>query len=222
MTGRDDGPGADPERAPGAPSNWNAPNIITGVRILATPFFLWMLLADGGAMGPWRWAAAVFFVLAIATDAWDGHLARSRGLITDLGKLLDPIADKFLTGAALIGLSILNELPWWVTAVVLLREVGITVHRLVEARTVVLAAAWMGKLKTVAQSVAIALALFPFPALFGDWVDWVNTVAMTIAVVLTLASGIDYIVNVARLGRAPRGAAGRGPDPADSGADGVQ
>ncbi|MFT4231437.1 MAG: CDP-alcohol phosphatidyltransferase family protein, partial [Leucobacter sp.] len=136
------------------PSNWNAPNIITGARILATPFFLWMLLADGGADGALRWAAAAFFVVAIATDAWDGHLARSRGLITDLGKLLDPIADKFLTGAALVGLSILGELPWWVTIVVLAREIGITIHRLIVAHDVVVAAAWMGKLKTVAQSVA--------------------------------------------------------------------
>ena len=190
------------------PSNWNAPNVITGVRIVATPFFIWMLLADGGSMGPLRWAAAVFFVLAIATDAWDGYLARSRGLVTDLGKLLDPIADKFLTGGALVGLSILAELPWWVTIVVLVREIGVTVHRLFEARSVVLAAAWMGKLKTVAQSVAIALALFPFPALLGDWMNWVNGVAMTIAVILTIASGIDYVITYARLGRA---AGGDGP-----------
>lgn len=186
------------------PSNWNAPNIITGVRILATPFFIWMLLADDGQMGAWRWAAAVFFVLAIATDAWDGHIARSRGLVTDLGKLLDPIADKFLTGGALVGLSILGELPWWVTIVVLVREVGITVHRLFEARSIVLAAAWMGKLKTVAQSVAIALALFPFPQLFGEWFNVVNIITMTVAVILTIASGIDYVVNFARAGRGAR------------------
>lgn len=188
------------------PGNWNAPNIITGVRIVATPFFIWMLLADHGEMGPLRWAAAVFFVAAIATDAWDGHLARSRGLITDLGKLLDPIADKFLTGGALVGLSILGELPWWVTVVVLVREIGITVHRLFEARSVVVAAAWMGKLKTVAQSVAIALALFPFATVLGDWVVWVNIVTMTIAVALTIASGVDYVVNFARMGRGRRGA----------------
>lgn len=183
------------------PSNWNAPNIITVARIVATPFFIWMLLADDGRLGALRWAAAAFFVLAIATDAWDGHLARSRGLITDLGKLLDPIADKFLTGGALVGLSMLGELPWWVTIVVLVRELGITVHRLFEARSVVVAAAWMGKLKTVAQSVAIALALFPFASLLGDWVNWVNIVTMTVAVVLTIASGVDYAVNFARLPR---------------------
>lgn len=185
-------------------SNWNAPNIITGARIVATPVFIWMLLADAGSMGPLRWAVAAFFVLAIATDAWDGYLARSRGLVTDLGKLLDPIADKFLTGGALIGLSILGELPWWVTVLVLIREIGITVHRLFEARTVVVAAAWMGKLKTVAQSVAIALALFPFTGVLGPWVNWVNLVTMSIAVVLTLASGIDYVVNVTRMTRAAR------------------
>lgn len=185
-------------------SNWNAPNIITGARIVATPVFIWMLLADGGSMGALRWAAAAFFVLAIATDAWDGYLARSRGLVTDLGKLLDPIADKFLTGGALIGLSILGELPWWVTVLVLIREIGITVHRLFEARTVVVAAAWMGKLKTVAQSVAIALALFPFAGVFGAWVNGVNLVTMSIAVVLTLASGIDYVVTVTRMARTAR------------------
>lgn len=185
-------------------SNWNAPNIITGVRIIATPFFLWMLLADHGELGPWRWAAAAFFVLAIATDAWDGHIARSRGLITDLGKLLDPIADKFLTGTALVGLSILHELPWWITIVVLVREIGITVHRLMVASDVVVAAAWMGKLKTVAQSVAITLALLPLASVMGDAAPiaiWVNVITMTIAVVLTIASGVDYIIAFVRGGR---------------------
>ena len=187
-----------------AVSNWNLPNILTGARIIATPFFLWILLADHGQMGALRWAAAAFFVLAIATDAWDGHIARSRGLVTDLGKLLDPIADKFLTGGALVGLSILGELPWWITIVVLVRELGVTIHRLFEARSVVVAAAWMGKLKTVAQSVAISLALFPFASLlegtdFSLWVVWLNIITMSAAVVLTIASGIDYVVNFFRM-----------------------
>ncbi|GAA2186993.1 CDP-diacylglycerol--glycerol-3-phosphate 3-phosphatidyltransferase [Leucobacter alluvii] len=193
--------------ASAAPSNWNAPNIITGARIIATPFFLWMLLADGGADGPWRWASAVFFVLAIATDAWDGHIARSRGLITDLGKLLDPIADKFLTGAALVGLSILAELPWWVTILILVREIGITVHRLLVAHDVVLAAAWAGKLKTVAQSVAITLALLPLAAVVGPAapvVVWVNIITMAVAFVLTMYSGIDYVVGYLRARRSAR------------------
>ncbi|MBL3686566.1 CDP-diacylglycerol--glycerol-3-phosphate 3-phosphatidyltransferase [Leucobacter zeae] len=183
------------------PSNWNAPNIITAARIIATPFFVWMLLADGGADGALRWAAAAFFVLAIATDAWDGHIARSRGLVTDLGKLLDPIADKFLTGAALVGLSILMELPWWVTIVVLVREVGVTVHRLVIASDVVVAAAWMGKLKTVAQSVAITLALLPLASVLGPAAPiavWANILTMSVAVALTILSGIDYVVSHVR------------------------
>lgn len=182
-------------------SNWSAPNIIAGTRIVATPFFFWMLIADDGQNTLLRWLTALFFVLAIATDALDGWIARRYNLITDLGKLLDPIADKFLTGAALIGLSILNELPWWITIIVLIREVGITVHRLFEARTVVVAAAWMGKLKTVAQSVAITLALLPLASVLGDWVIWVNVVTMTIAVALTIASSIDYVVTFARMPR---------------------
>lgn len=190
--------------SPAKPSNWNAPNIITVARIIATPFFLWMLLADGGQGGPLRWASAVFFVLAIATDAWDGHLARSRGLITDLGKLLDPIADKALTGAALVGLSILGELPWWVTIVVLVREIGITVHRLMIAHDVVVAAAWMGKLKTVVQAVAITLALLPLAGVLGPAAPvayWANVITMTAAVALTIISGVDYVVAFMRAKR---------------------
>ncbi|HBS75895.1 MAG TPA: CDP-diacylglycerol--glycerol-3-phosphate 3-phosphatidyltransferase, partial [Microbacterium sp.] len=127
------------------------PNAITIVRILCAPVFLWMLLADDGADGGLRWAAAVLFVVAIATDGLDGHLARANDIVTDLGKLLDPIADKVLTGFAFVGLSILGELPWWVTIVILIREIGITVYRFVVVSDHVLAAAWMGKLKTVAQ-----------------------------------------------------------------------
>lgn len=185
---------SDPQRA----KNLNAPNIIAASRIVATPFFVWMLIADDGQNMLLRWLAALFFVVAIATDALDGWLARRFNMVTDLGKLLDPIADKFLTGGALVGLSILGELPWWITLVILVREIGITVHRLLEAKTVVVAAAWMGKLKTIAQSVAIALALFPFASVFGDWVVWLNVSTMTLAVALTILSGIDYIVTAIR------------------------
>ncbi|BDZ53439.1 hypothetical protein GCM10025870_05120 [Agromyces marinus] len=113
-------------------SNWNLPNAITVVRIVMAPVFFWLLLADAGADGPMRWWAAAIFVVAISTDWVDGHLARSRGLVTDLGKLLDPIADKLLTSGALVCLSILGELWWWVTILIVVREVGITVWRLVE------------------------------------------------------------------------------------------
>jgi CDP-diacylglycerol--glycerol-3-phosphate 3-phosphatidyltransferase len=183
------------------------PNAITIVRILCAPVFLWMLLADGGADGPLRWWAAVLFIVAIATDGIDGYLARKHEIVTDLGKLLDPIADKVLTGFAFIGLSILGELPWWVTVVVLIREIGITVYRFMVVNDHVLAAAWMGKLKTMAQALALSLALLPLWTLVGEWIWWVNGVTMTVAVVLTIASGIDYIVSEVRAGRASKGRA---------------
>ncbi|MBF4570936.1 CDP-diacylglycerol--glycerol-3-phosphate 3-phosphatidyltransferase [Herbiconiux sp. VKM Ac-1786] len=188
------------------PSNWNLPNAITIVRILLAPVFFVMLLADNGADGGLRWAAAVLFILAIATDGIDGHIARSRNLVTDLGKLLDPIADKVLTGAALVGLSILAELPWWVTIVILVREIGITVWRFVQLSDRVIPASRGGKLKTLAQSVAISLALLPFPNLLGDWMNWVNAVFMAIALVLTVVTGIDYLVQAWRLNRPKRAA----------------
>jgi CDP-diacylglycerol--glycerol-3-phosphate 3-phosphatidyltransferase len=185
-------------------SNWNLPNIITVVRILLAPVFFWMLLADGGSDTPLRYAAAALFIVAIATDGIDGHIARSRNQVTDLGKLLDPIADKVLTGAALVGLSILGELPWWVTAIILVREVGITVFRFAVLSDRVIPASRGGKLKTLAQSIAISLALVPFPALLGDWFDWVNIVTMSIAFVLTVVTGIDYLVQARRLSAASR------------------
>ncbi|KQP54778.1 CDP-diacylglycerol--glycerol-3-phosphate 3-phosphatidyltransferase [Agreia sp. Leaf283] len=187
-------------------SNWNLPNIITVVRILLAPVFFWMLLADGGADTPLRYAAAALFIVAIATDGIDGHIARSRNQVTDLGKLLDPIADKVLTGAALVGLSILAELPWWVTAIILVREVGITVFRFAVLSDRVIPASRGGKLKTLAQSIAISLALVPFPSLFGSWFDWVNIITMSIAFVLTVITGIDYLVQARRLSRSARAA----------------
>ena len=180
------------------------PNAITVVRILMAPIFLWMLLADGGTDGPLRWWAAVIFIVAIATDGIDGYLARKYEIVTDLGKLLDPIADKVLTGFAFIGLSILGVLPWWITIVVLAREIGITVYRFIVVSDHVLAAAWMGKLKTVAQAVALSLALLPLSTLVGEWVFWVNGITMAIAVILTVASGIDYVVTEVRAARARR------------------
>ncbi|KZE40644.1 CDP-diacylglycerol--glycerol-3-phosphate 3-phosphatidyltransferase [Microbacterium sp. T32] len=185
------------------------PNAITIARILCAPVFLWLLLADAGAGGGLRWAAGIVFIVAIATDGVDGYIARRYDIVSDLGKLLDPIADKALTGVAFVGLSILGELPWWVTIVVLVREIGITVYRFLVVSDHVLAAAWMGKLKTVAQAVALSIALLPL-ASFSDatvWhsiVWWAGTVTMTLAVVLTIASGIDYIVSEVRGARAKR------------------
>ncbi|HEU5222838.1 MAG TPA: CDP-diacylglycerol--glycerol-3-phosphate 3-phosphatidyltransferase [Candidatus Lumbricidophila sp.] len=183
-------------------SNWNLPNAITVVRILMAPVCFWLMFADNGALGPLRWWAAVVFVVAIATDGIDGHIARSRGLITDLGKLLDPIADKLLTSGALICLSILGELWWWVTAIIVVREVGITLWRMVELRRGnVVPASGGGKLKTVVQAVAIALALFPLWVPLGEWMHWVNWLVMGLALVLTVWSGVAYLVAAARAKR---------------------
>ena len=185
------------------------PNAITIARILCAPVFLWMLLADNGSGGGLRWAAGVVFIVAIATDGIDGYIARRYDIVSDLGKLLDPIADKALTGVAFVGLSILGELPPWITVVVLVREIGITVYRFMVVSDHVLAAAWMGKLKTVAQAVALSIALLPFASLSDSavWqstVWWVGVVTMTIAVVLTIASGIDYVISEVRGARAKR------------------
>ena len=158
------------------------PNAITIVRILCAPVFCWMLLADNGHDGALRWWAAALFIVAIATDGIDGYLARKHNIVSDLGKLLDPIADKVLTGVAFVSLSILAELPWWITIVVLVREIGITVHRLIVASDHVVAAAWLGKLKTMAQAVALSLALLPLASVVGDWIIWFNIVTMWAAV----------------------------------------
>lgn len=176
----------------------NVPNIITIVRILMAPALFWMLLADNGELGPLRWVAAVFFVVAIGTDGIDGHIARSRNLVTDFGKVLDPIADKLLIGGTLVCLSIIGELPWWVTVIILVRELGITAYRMAVLRNRVIPASRGGKLKTVLQAVAIAFYLFPLWVLLGDWMLWVNGALMAAAVISTVVSGIDYIVKAIR------------------------
>lgn len=182
----------------------NVPNIITIVRILLAPVMFVMLIVDNHHDGALRVSAALIFIVAIAGDALDGHLARSRNLITDLGKLLDPIADKVLTGAAFIALSVLGELPWWVTIIVIVREWGITIWRFFQLKNRVIAASWAGKWKTIFQAVALSLALLPLWNLLGGWMHWVNGIVMTIAVILTITSGIDYLWKAYR---APRPAA---------------
>ncbi|MFC5928906.1 CDP-diacylglycerol--glycerol-3-phosphate 3-phosphatidyltransferase [Cryobacterium melibiosiphilum] len=188
------------------PSNWNLPNLITVVRILLAPIFIWMLLAADPDSGL-RWAAAIVFIIAIATDGIDGAIARKHNLVTDLGKILDPIADKVLTGGALVCLSILLELPWWVTIVILVREIGITVFRFVMLRDRVIPASRGGKLKTIAQSVSISLALLPFNQVFesaAGAINIINTITMAVALVLTVLSGLDYLAAAAREARQRR------------------
>ena len=182
----------------GPVSAGNLANIITVTRIVAAPAVLALMLLDGGQWGPWRLAAAALFILAIATDGLDGALARRRNLITKSGILMDPVADKALTGAAFIGLALLSELPWWVVALVLGREILITVFRLVVLPRRVIPASRGGKAKTLAQAIALGFWLTPAWLVLGEWLFVVNDALMVIAVVLTVVSGIDYLVRGVR------------------------
>jgi CDP-diacylglycerol--glycerol-3-phosphate 3-phosphatidyltransferase len=177
----------------GTVSAGNLANLITIARILMAPAFVALLLVDAGSDGVLRYVAGGLFILASATDGVDGFLARRLNLVTDAGKLLDPIADKVLIGGALIALSLLGELPWWVTIVILVREVGITVLRFVALREHVIAASLLGKIKTWVQVVAISVAIVPLWTFFGSPVFVIATVLMTLAVVITLVSGAEYL-----------------------------
>ncbi|MGD6978187.1 MULTISPECIES: CDP-alcohol phosphatidyltransferase family protein [Citricoccus] len=184
--------------------NWNLPNVLTTVRILLVPFFVWFLAAGGPAgedsLGM-RWAAFAVFAVAMYTDKLDGDIARARGLVTSFGKIADPIADKLLTGAAFIVLSMLGELWWWVTILILLREWGITLMRFVVLRYGVMPASRGGKLKTVLQAGALLLMLAPLTPLLGDWYPWVGWTAMGAALAVTLVTGADYVLKAVRLRR---------------------
>ncbi len=177
---------------------WNLPNILTMLRIVLVPFFIWFMLADGSSQGPWRWGAVAAFAVAIYTDKLDGDIARKRGQVTDFGKIADPIADKLLIGSALVLLSALNELAWWVTILMLVRELGITVLRFVVIRYGVIPASRGGKLKTVLQTAGISLFLLPLKSLI-PWLGDVAFYVMLVALAVTLATGVDYVVQAVRL-----------------------
>ena len=200
MTGPD--PAATPSTPPGvpvpAPSPYNIANLLTVLRILFVPLFVWLLFADGTV---WRVAALVVFVVASITDRLDGELARKRHIVTDFGKIADPIADKALTGSALVSLSILGELWWWVTIVILVREIGITLLRFVVIRYGVMPASKGGKIKTMLQVVAIALFILPGP------LDPLRWAVMAAELAVTVATGVDYMLRAWRLSRR----AGAGP-----------
>jgi CDP-diacylglycerol--glycerol-3-phosphate 3-phosphatidyltransferase len=192
-----DDPIADP---PSPASAWNIANGLTVVRLLLVPVFIVVLFHGTGHLTSWRiWAAGVF-ALASITDRFDGEIARKRGLVTEFGKLADPIADKALVGAALIGLSTLHELPWWVTVVMVVREVGVTVLRFWVIRHGVIAASRGGKVKTLLQTVAIGLFVLPL----SGWLHFVAWVIMIAAVVLALVTGVDYVARAVRLRRTGR------------------
>jgi CDP-diacylglycerol---glycerol-3-phosphate 3-phosphatidyltransferase len=173
----------------------NIANILTVTRLVLVPVFLLTLFAGDGHSTGWRMVAFVVFAVGSITDYIDGHLARKYGLVTDFGKVVDPIADKALTGAALFGLSILAELPWWVTLTIAGRELAVTLLRFWVIRFGVIAASYGGKVKTFAQIIAIGLYLLPLPAAL-DPVLWVG---MGIALVLTVVTGLDYVVRALRL-----------------------
>jgi CDP-diacylglycerol---glycerol-3-phosphate 3-phosphatidyltransferase len=196
---------------PGQPvSNWNLPNVLTSLRIVLVPFFGWALLQDGGDSIAWRCVAFVIFAGAMITDKIDGDIARKRNLITDFGKIADPIADKAITGMALIGLSIVGEIWWWVTIVVLIREWSVTLLRLSILSDVVVPAAQSGKIKTVLQSVALAGLCLPFPhggahggafdvfGVAGVVLFYASQVLLAAAVAMTMWSGYEFFVSVWR------------------------
>jgi CDP-diacylglycerol--glycerol-3-phosphate 3-phosphatidyltransferase len=190
-------PIADP---PSTASAWNIANGLTVFRLLLVPVFIAALFHNGGHDTEWRiWAWAVFAVASI-TDRFDGDIARKRNLVTEFGKLADPIADKTLVGAALVGLSLLHDLPWWVTVVILVREVGVTILRFWVIRHGVIAASRGGKVKTLLQGVAIGLFVLPL----SGWLHAVAWVFMIAAIVVALATGVDYVARALRLRRTGR------------------
>lgn len=172
----------------------NVANMLTGLRMVLVPVFLAALFVGDGHETNWRIIAFAIFTTAVITDHIDGRIARSFGMVTEFGKLADPIADKALIGAALIGLSLLGDLPWWVTIVILVREVAVTVLRFAVLRRGVIPASRGGKLKTLVQAVAIGLFIMPLSGvlLSGAWVF------MWAAIVLTVVTGVDYVVSAVR------------------------
>jgi CDP-diacylglycerol--glycerol-3-phosphate 3-phosphatidyltransferase len=184
---------------PAAVSRWNLANQLTVLRLLLVPVLAWLLYEVGSASDeePWSVAAFLVFIGASATDSVDGEIARRRGLITDFGIVADPIADKALTGTALIGLSLLGDLPWWVTIAILVREFGVTLLRFWVIRHGVIPASRGGKLKTVLQVIAIGLYLLPLTGPLATARAWV----MGAALIVTLVTGLDYVARALRLRR---------------------
>ncbi|MFY4723480.1 CDP-diacylglycerol--glycerol-3-phosphate 3-phosphatidyltransferase [Streptomyces sp. LaBMicrA B280] len=187
-------------------SVWNVANLLTMLRLVLVPGFVALMLANGGYDPAWRSLAWAAFAIAMITDLFDGHLARTYNLVTDFGKIADPIADKAIMGAALICLSSLGDLPWWVTIVILGRELGITLMRFLVIRYGVIPASRGGKLKTLTQGVAVGMYVL---ALTG-WLATLRFWVMAAAVVLTVVTGLDYVrqaIVLRRQGIAERAAA---------------
>ncbi len=184
--------------------NWNLPNVLTGVRILLVPVFGVTLLHDGGESVLWRCVATAVFAVAMVTDKVDGDIARSRGLVTNFGKIADPIADKAMTGMAFVGLSVVGDVWWWVTVIVLLREWSVTVLRLSILSRVVVAAAQSGKVKTTFQVIALTGLSLPLRQVHeglhdvGAVLFYVFQATLAVAVAMTLWSGYEFFRDVWR------------------------
>jgi CDP-diacylglycerol--glycerol-3-phosphate 3-phosphatidyltransferase len=208
------GPQGQPVPPQSAPGIWNLPNALTMLRMVMVPFFGWALLVDGGQSITWRLVAYALFAAAMVTDKIDGDIARRRNLITGFGEIADPIADKALTGMAFVGLSVIGALWWWVTAVVLAREWGITLMRFWVIRHGIIAASRGGKLKTLLQTFALGLLILPLRLLQGPWATvglvlwWIAVVLMAAAVVVTVVTGVDYVLKALEVRRAGRAADG--------------
>ena len=170
-------------------SEFNLPNSITIARIFALPLCAFALFKNGGDDTTWRVIAWFLFFIVGLTDVVDGKLARSRNTVTELGKFLDPVADKALIGTALIGLSILGDMPWWITFVILFREIGITFFRIAVIKRGVIPANRGGKIKTMAQSFAVGFYILPLP----HWLGWFRNSFMAVALVLTIVTGYWYV-----------------------------
>jgi CDP-diacylglycerol---glycerol-3-phosphate 3-phosphatidyltransferase len=168
---------------------WNLANALTMFRIILVPIFAVFLFADNGDSTAWRIAAWAAYATAAFTDRLDGQIARSRGLVTEFGKLADPIADKALVGTALVGLSLLGELSWWVTAIVLAREIGVTLLRFWVLRHGVIPASRGGKLKTLLLNVGIGLYVLPL----SGFLHVVAQIILGVAVAVALITAVDYV-----------------------------
>ncbi|MEZ0580119.1 CDP-diacylglycerol--glycerol-3-phosphate 3-phosphatidyltransferase [Nocardioides sp. MH1] len=196
-------PPAQPADA-GKPSNWNLPNALTTARIVAVPFYGWALLTQGGDSITWRTIAWAIFFVAMVTDKIDGDIARKRNLVTNFGKIADPIADKAITGMAFVGLAIIMD-TWWmwtIAIIVLVREWAVTLLRLSVLKAVVIAASQSGKAKTMAQALALGFLTLPLLEVHG-WLDVPGKVVyagalvlLALAFVLTLWSGYEFFRDV--------------------------
>lgn len=169
----------------------NLPNSLTIFRILALPFCAWALFKEGGDDPTWQIIAWTSFFLVGLTDILDGRIARKRNQVSSFGAILDPIADKAFIGTALVGLSILGKIPWWVTALILFREIGITIFRLAIVNRKVISANRGGKIKSLLQNFSVGFYILPLP----ESLYLPRDILLGVAIVLTLATGLDYLRN---------------------------